>query len=326
MEHPVDLDTLAKAAGDVRAPAPEALAAGRLRLDAASSAATARVAALRRRRVQRRRWGTGAIVGAAATAVVALVLPLLTAAPASAREVLLEAAAAAGRQVDERADARYWHVASELYYPGTGTFQREIWQARVGSSVLRDEADAALAAEGTGGDLDPALIRTEAFDTAATFVVGGEVLTWKDLDALPTDATALGQLLRDKVRGHASGEDNEVWESVAALLLESPASPQLRSALWQVAANIPGVELIGDATDAAGREGTAIERNELDEGWYSVVYVLDPSDGTLLETRNVEADGTVAFRWTLVDQGPSDTAPAADRTICGAGSESARDC
>lgn len=304
----MNLDTLTTVAGDIPAPTPDILAAGRRQLDRAVDAASLRVAAVRRRR-RHRRWSLSALAGAAATAATVLVVPLLTAAPASAREVLLAAADAAGQQVDEAAGAAYWHVVSEVDYPDTQPFRREIWQARSGTSVLRDESIAATAAQATGTGLDPALIRTQGLDDPATFVVGGQVLTWQDLDALPTDPTELGALLREKVNGHPSGEDNELWESVTSLLLESPASPALRQALWQVAATIPGVELVGAITDSAGRQGTAVERNELDDGWYRVVYVLDPVDGTLLETQNIEADGTVAYRWTLIEQGPSQTAP-----------------
>jgi len=77
---------------------------------------------------------------------------------------------------------------------------------------------------------------------------------------LPTNATDLGNLLRERSRGHASGEDNEVWESVIGRLMEGPASPELRRALRRVAAAVPGVELAGAVTDSAGRQGTAAPR------------------------------------------------------------------
>ena len=168
--------------------------------------------------------------------------------------------------------------------------------------------------------LDPALIRTESFGQPATFVVGGEWLTWQDLDALPTDPGELGTLLRAKVKGHPSGEDNELWESVTGMLRESPASPALRRALWQVAATIPGVQLIGAQTDAAGRSGTAVERNELDQGWYRVVYILNPADGTLLETKDIDKDGNVVSRETELVQEPTAIAPVAQPPLCGPGS------
>ena len=74
-----------------------------------------------------------------------------------------------------------------------------------------------------------------------------------DLDGLPTDATELKAVLTEKVRGHESGEDNELWESITGLLRESPASPALRRALWQVAATMP---------DASGCRSMSIARSE----------------------------------------------------------------
>lgn len=319
----MNLDTLAATAGAVADPTPAQLAAGRHRLDASVHAASLRVAAVRRGRSPRR-WVIQAIAGAAAVGAAVLTLPLLSAGPASAETVLLAAADAAGRQVDAAAGAAYWHVTSEVDYPDTEPFRREIWQGRTGETVLRDEIDAAF--ETGGGPIDPDRVRTKGLGEPATFVVGGHALTWQDLEELPTDATQLRAVLMDWVRGHPSGEDNELWESVTGLLRESPASPALRRALWQVAASIPDVELVGTVTDAIGREGTAIERNQLDAGWYRVVYVLDPHDGTLLETRDVRADGTVAYRATEISREPSATAPATQPPLCGPGSVPAHSC
>lgn len=322
----MNLDTLATVAGDIADPTPDDLMAGRHRLDLAIDAAGVRVGTLRRTRRQRR-WGISALAAAAAVTAAVIAVPLLSAAPASAEQVLLSAAAGAGQQTDEAHGASYWHVVSEVDYPDTEPFRREIWQARSGASVLRDELNAALAAQSAGATaLDPTLIRTQSLNEPATFVVGGSPLTWADLDALPTDAAQLEAVLREKVSGHPSGDDNELWESVTGLLRESPASPALRRALWQVAAGIPGVERAGVMTDSAGRKGTAVERNELDQGWYRLVYILDPVDGTLLETLNIDADGNVIFRSTELTHEPSASAPAVQAPVCGPGSVPARSC
>lgn len=319
----MNLDTLARSAGHVPGPDPDQLSTGRRRLDASIDAAGKRVTAARRGR-RPRRWGISALAGTAAAGAALLVVPLLGAGPASAEEVLLAAADAAGQQVDRAAGAAYWHVTSEVQRPDTEPFRRDIWQARSGETILRDES---LAAEQSGnGALDPGVIRTESLEQPATYVVGGEPLTWDDLGELPTDAVELRELLEEMVRDHPSGEDNELWEGVTGLLRESPASPALRRALWQVAATVPDVELVGAMTDSIGREGTAIERDQLDQGWYRVVYILDPTDGTLLETRNIAADGTVAFRATQLTQVPTETAPTPQAPRCGPGSESGRSC
>jgi hypothetical protein len=41
-----------------------------------------------------------------------------------------------------------------------------------------------------------------------------------------------------------------------------PAPPALREALYEVAANLPGVKLVGHYKDALGRIGTAVEQSE----------------------------------------------------------------
>lgn len=310
----MNLDTLAARVGDVTDPSPEALLAGRHRLDAAIRAADHRVVAIRRSRRPRRRVIT-ALAGAAAAAAALLAVPVLTAGPASAEAVLLLAADAAAQQPDEAAGAAYWHVTSELYHEGN-TGRREIWQGRTAETVARH-------LDLTDPDHVPAVVGD---GQPATFSVGGHGLSWADLDALPTDAGELGPYLRAMVKNHPAGEDNELWEDATGLLMESPASPALRRALWQVVASIPDVTLLGTMTDAVGRQGTGIERNELAQHWYRIVFILDPTDGTLLEKKEFDADGTVVSRYTFLDQGPSDTAPQADPPICGPGSLSGESC
>jgi hypothetical protein len=298
-------------------PSPETLLAARHSLDEAISAADQRVVALRRTRRPRRRVITALAAAVAATAAV-LAVPVLTAGPASAEAVLLAAADAAGRQPDHTEGAAYWHVVSELDYLDGVPFHREIWLGRTAETVSRT-ADIA-AATGHAPDY------TMGNGGPSVFAVGDHLLSWADLDALPTDPVELGALLRAYVAGHQSGEENALWEGVTGLLRESPASPALRRALWQVAAGMPNVELLGTMTDAAGRQGTAIARDQLDRGWFRVVYIFDPADGSMLETRDIAADGTVQYRQTTLDEEPSATAPPADPPACGPGSLSGKSC
>ena len=77
---------------------------------------------------------------------------------------------------------------------------------------------------------------------------------------------------------------------VGDALRESDASPALRASLYEVAARIPGVELVGPATDRVGRHGVAVayvdgkihERHEL---------IFDPRTATLLGEEYVELEG-----------------------------------
>ena len=77
--------------------------------------------------------------------------------------------------------------------------------------------------------------------TDETFKAGE--LHYLDLSNLPTDQSELRTLIEERrVEGGPSG-DWETFAIIGDLLRETYASPELRSALYQVAANLPGVEL-----------------------------------------------------------------------------------
>jgi hypothetical protein len=293
-ENTMDLDTLLRETRDVPDASPAVLSAARAGLDASTDAAALRVAATRRAldRRRRRRVVLSALVGVAASAalVLAPTLDLLGRGPggtASATETLLRAAGAAGDQQDGWADAPYWHTVSEYQDPGRGStvYRRESWQSRDGVGILVDQG----VKDGETIGLGP-----------AAFPAGEKFLTWDELDALPTDPVVLDEQLRAGI-GETHDEDDALFVMVGDLLRESPASPELRRALWEVAARIPGITLVGDVTDAAGRPGVAVARGIQQ-------YVLDPDDGQLLEeTYDL---GESLYRGTLLEQGPAETAPA----------------
>ncbi|MEY9841063.1 CU044_5270 family protein [Streptacidiphilus sp. EB103A] len=122
------------------------------------------------------------------------------------------------------------------------------------------------------------------------FSIGTRNLTWEQLDALPTDTAALRSVL-EKCANPGQDRSEEVF-TVIGDLLDSPASPKLRSALYQVAADLPGVRLVGKATDATGRSGTEVERAD---GKIVVHYIIDPANGQLLETLVTAAEALPAL-------------------------------
>ncbi|MEY9849842.1 CU044_5270 family protein [Streptacidiphilus sp. MAP5-3] len=126
------------------------------------------------------------------------------------------------------------------------------------------------------------------------FSIGIRNLTWDQLDALPTDTAALRTLL-EKFANPGQDHSEEVF-TVIGDLLDSPASPKLRSALYQVAADLPGVRLVGKATDATGRAGMAVERAD---GKLIVRYIIDPANGQLLETLFTAAQALPALSPSL---------------------------
>jgi len=276
----MDLDTLLDQTGVVTDPTPEVLSASRDTLRAGLPP----VALLAVRRKRRRRVAVTSLVAAAAS--LALVVgPTVSfsgrpAANAEAAQLLLRAGAAAGAQQGDWQDAKYWRSVSSYLRNGQEV-RREIWIGHHDIGVLKD------------GGVDSGVIPLDV----AIFPTGGSGVSWDELFALPTDASALEQRLRSGINGAGPDDDSELFVIVGDLLRESPAPPALRKALWEVAARVPGIELVGAVTDHAGRAGVAVERN-------GTRYVVDPTDGRLLE------EDSGGWRATYLEQGPASTAPA----------------
>lgn len=96
------------------------------------------------------------------------------------------------------------------------------------------------------------------------------VPTYQYLTTLPTDPGRLLALLHKQVEHDDAGRiqkkdpsydlDQETFRMIGDLTRENLVPPKLATALYQVAAKIPGVTLVPDATDAAGRHGVAVSR------------------------------------------------------------------
>jgi hypothetical protein len=147
-----------------------------------------------------------------------------------------------------------------------GSRDRERWEA-AGSPTIGDSFADTIPAE------------------EVVFPFGSEGLSWEELMALPTDPDEL----EARMRGAASGGVEPTGKTVAEvmftmvgdLLRESPAPPELRAALYQVAARIPGVRLLGEGTDPAGRPGVAVAMQRQDQP-IDERLIIEPETATLL--------------------------------------------
>ncbi|MEU1390709.1 MULTISPECIES: CU044_5270 family protein [unclassified Nonomuraea] len=80
------------------------------------------------------------------------------------------------------------------------------------------------------------------------------------LGAWPTDPDQV----RAKIVADTGEEPLRVWRALQGLVRESVIRPSLGAALYQVAAGLDGIVLVGDAVDAAGRPGLAAAMDEGD--------------------------------------------------------------
>lgn len=108
---------------------------------------------------------------------------------------------------------------------------------------------------------------------------------------MPAAPAALADWLLDLAEQPTRGGGNGFEPSVKTLelvteLLRNPAlSTAQRLALYEAGTSVEGVEVLGSATDAAGREGTAIAAESANSGAltrYSIV--VDEASGRILES------------------------------------------
>jgi hypothetical protein len=117
-----------------------------------------------------------------------------------------------------------------------------------------------------------------------------------DLSELPTDPTELATWLEDRVTDPKAnaGAGNGFPISVRTLtltaeILNNPlATPELRAALYEAEGLIPGIEYLGNSTDAIGRRGVAVGAESANSGaptLYSLIF--DPKTSQVLATEGM---------------------------------------
>jgi hypothetical protein len=153
-------------------------------------------------------------------------------------------------------------AAHNLYYCVNFRERREIWIAPDGSGRIRGtETDPVFPTARDRqswkamGKTAPPLVGPPSDEH---FAPGGLSNGPVDLATLPTDPARLAALISSrKVEGGPPGPAED-FVQVGDLLRESTASPELRAALFKVAAGIPGVKLLGTVKDADGRSGIGV--------------------------------------------------------------------
>jgi hypothetical protein len=116
--------------------------------------------------------------------------------------------------------------------------------------------------------------------------VGRTELGRYDISDLPTDVNALFSRLEDEARGHSEGTHRQMFTRLGDYLRETNISPRQRAALYEVAARIPGVELVGRVRDPVGRSGVAVAMEHPSDGTRETL-VIDPESGVLLAEEDV---------------------------------------
>jgi hypothetical protein len=137
-------------------------------------------------------------------------------------------------------------------------------------------------------------------------ILGPPTISYNAFRALPLNRAALSRAVaRFAAADNQGGQATPVATLVAVSdLLEAwPGPPALRALLFRVAAETPGLHLVGPTRDATGRQGIAVEaRLAAGQASYAVQLVVDPKTGELLERRlvttRVGASTVESTTWT----------------------------
>ncbi len=217
-----------------------------------------------------------------------------------ASRILLAAAVSAARTPS--GSGIYWYVRIRAAFNDGHTLQLlESWTTRDGRTWVRDEKTGSAPVEipQSPGMLGP-------------FFLGGQELTFSQIQDLPTDPAALTRWIAANAGTHGgkSGgpapstaqEREDIFDSLTSLISELPAPPKVRAAAFRALAVLPGVASLGQIGGGQGIRFTL-------PGGEQATLIVDPSTGQIIATNffvdNQGAEyfqdvpnATITGRWT----------------------------
>jgi hypothetical protein len=263
--------------------------------------------------------------GFIAAALSALVLLLINVIPGSSRPrsaaaaVFEQAAAVAGQQKLQLMPDQYLYTETQsryqvtLYSAGASSQTRAVtaqfdetdqaWTDASGSSsVLQTDSTVHFPSAADEAAWNESPNGASMLQQIARFAeTGGQAHSQRpslDVSDLPTDPSTLATVIADgelhtNVNLIPAGP-NATFDRTATLLVgpTTGMTPALASALFQVLANQPGVQLLGTVTDHEGQRGQAITLRTA-HGLTVSTVIVDPSTGTLLEAQFAPPGSTV---------------------------------
>ncbi|MFJ2113865.1 CU044_5270 family protein [Streptomyces sp. NPDC087850] len=110
------------------------------------------------------------------------------------------------------------------------------------------------------------------------------------LTGLTTDPDKLLAKIYRETKGMGNTPDQQAFDTIGDLLSQSYPPAPLYSALFRTAAKIPGVVVVKDAEDAAGRKGVAVARLDETSGQRSE-WIFNRKTSVFLGMRTVQVKG-----------------------------------
>jgi hypothetical protein len=143
---------------------------------------------------------------------------------------------------------------------------------------------------------------------------GSGSLSMAEFLSLPTDPTELAARIEAGASRNSHPLAYQELDLTAEALRNAPVPPALGAALYQALALLPGIEALGERTDALGRRGQAV--GAADASGIRMELIIDPATGMLLADRDVATvavpglgaePGDVIHEYTYVARGVVDS-------------------
>ena len=156
----------------------------------------------------------------------------------------------------------FTHPAAEQTLGGTRVLgplhQREVWLAQKKTAAPAGQSQTGVIVDGKPQQL---LVTGYIRENGKTSPIYSTDLgtTYATLAALPADPAALLQKIHALTKGQADPAA-AAFDYIGELLREQIAPPTVSAALYRAAALIPGVVIVPDVVDAAGRHGFGVAR------------------------------------------------------------------
>ncbi|HEY6788074.1 MAG TPA: hypothetical protein VI365_12260 [Trebonia sp.] len=186
-------------------------------------------------------------------------------------------------------DALYWHTVTESTNTGCPSVVNvsQVWLGESGSEIVSNHNQGSAPAGESksiacGGGPGSNANNTYPVGNVPTGpMIGGEIYTWAQFAALPTDPAALWPILQDDSTVGVAPykgmpEQDWLYQTIIMTLEQDPVSPAMRVALLKDAEKISGVTVVGKYTDSLGRTGIALRQGSADS------VVIDTSNGQVL--------------------------------------------
>ena len=220
------------------------------------------------------------------------------------------------------AQDRPWGVVQHLGAAPFGPGSQAAWRA--------DGSPTAWTMPGTGKNPDPSRVTAAAGPrtmggavgvqthngsriVARSYVLGGQVVSAETMAALPTDAAGLRAWLTKR---YNAGPDplmtiqDRLLDDALHLIADMPVTARVRSAAYQMLAELDTVQLLHKATDQRGRTGSAVTIPvKYEDGVTTLRVIFNDDSGNVLSIEQLTAAGKLRGYTLVVSSGWTDELP-----------------